>query len=177
MPAPPAVVSGMAKQYAVPPVQYQVPKVMAMPQMAPVTVTPTAYGKAPQMAPVTYQARPVMVKNPDGSITQHYMPPQYQAIPQAVAPKHPGAVAPSSAPSAPAAVTVPATSAPVVQTQAKATSVPAVAAPATTPAAAQVAAAPTLPLGVPAAVPTAAAKVPVAPVAQDDAKKQEKELA
>ena len=34
----------------------QVPKVMAMPQMAPVTVTPTAYGKAPQMAPVTYQA-------------------------------------------------------------------------------------------------------------------------
>eukprot|EP00435_Cladocopium_sp_Y103_P000644 s335_g1.t1 len=51
MPAPPAVVSGMvAKQYAVPPMQYQVPKVMAMPQMAPVAVPPTAYGKAPQMA-------------------------------------------------------------------------------------------------------------------------------
>ena len=36
---------------------FQVPKVMAMPQMAPVTVNAAAYGKAPQMAPVTYQVR------------------------------------------------------------------------------------------------------------------------
>eukprot|EP00435_Cladocopium_sp_Y103_P071132 s284_g36.t2 len=65
-----------------------------------------------------------MVKNPDGSITQHYsMPPQYQAMPQAMPPTPPSPAAPAAL----AAVAVPATAgAPVVQAQAKAASVPAV---------------------------------------------------
>ena len=42
------------------------------------------YPAAPRPSACILQARParpVMVKNPDGSITQHYMPPQYQAGP------------------------------------------------------------------------------------------------
>eukprot|EP00438_Fugacium_kawagutii_P015538 Skav211011 [mRNA] locus=scaffold134:27649:29942:+ [translate_table: standard] len=96
MPAPPATMNGFVpKQYAAVPPQYQVPKVMARPpQMAahPVGVAqPVAYGKAPGVA---YQARPVMVKNPDGTVTYSAMPPQYQVLPPWLRPGRGGHRAP-----------------------------------------------------------------------------------